>query len=90
VPRDDVEAVRWYTLAAEHGDPKGMFKLGEASERGNGVPADLVQALMWYSLAEQWDYARASDRVERVAAKLAPQDTERAAQLAEAWEQNNG
>jgi TPR repeat protein len=90
VPRDYVEAVRWYTLAAEHGDPKGLYRLGEAYERGRGVPEDLVQALMWYSLAVQSDYQAAAARVERVAAKLAPQDTERAAQLAEAWEQNQG
>jgi TPR repeat protein len=90
VRQDHAEAVRWYTLAAQHGDPKGLFKLGEAYERGQGVPADLVQALMWYSLAEQAEYGQASARVERVAAKLAPVDTERAAQLAEAWQQDQG
>ena len=82
------EAVRWYTLAAEHGDPKGLYRLGEAYERGNGVPEDLVQALMWYSLAQQADYEPAAARVERVAAKLEPADTDRAAQLAAAWQQN--
>lgn len=82
------EAVGWYTLAAEHGDPRGFYRLGEAYERGHGVPEDLVQALMWYSLAQQSDYEPATARVERVAAKLEPADTDRAAQLAEAWQQN--
>jgi TPR repeat protein len=90
VPQDRAAAVGWYTLAAEHGDAKGLFKLGEAYERGHGVPVDLVQALMWYSLAEQAAYDQASARVERVAAKLAPGDTERAAQLAAAWQQDQG
>jgi uncharacterized protein len=84
------EAVRWYTLAAEHGDPKGFYRLGEAYERGDGVSEDLVQSLMWYSLALQSDYEPAKARVDRVAAKLEPGETDRAAQLAEAWQQNQG
>jgi uncharacterized protein len=90
VTQDYEEAVRWYTLAAEHGDPKGFYRLGEAYERGRGVPEDLVHSLMWYSLAEQSDYEPATARVERVAAQLKPADTDRAAQLAAAWQQNQG
>jgi hypothetical protein len=45
---------------------------------------------MWYSLALQSDYEPARARVERVAAKLEPGDTDRAAQLAEAWQQGQG
>jgi uncharacterized protein len=90
VSQDHEEAVRWYTLAAEHGDPRGYYRLGEAYERGRGVPEDLVQSLMWYSLAEQSDYEPATARVERVAAKLEPGDADRAAQMAEAWQQNQG
>jgi TPR repeat protein len=90
VPQDREEAVRWYTLAAEHGDPRGLYRLGEAYERGHGVPEDLVQSLMWYSLALQSDYEPAKARVERVADKLGPADTDRAAEMAEAWQQNQG
>jgi uncharacterized protein len=90
VRQDQEEAVRWYTLAAEHGDPRGYYRLGEAYERGHGVPQDLVHSLMWYSLALQSDYEPASARVERVAAKLEPGDTDRAGQLAEAWQQEQG
>jgi TPR repeat protein len=88
--QDYGQAIKWYTLGAEHGDPRGFFRLGEAYERGRGVDEDLVQALMWYSLAERSDYEPAVDRVERVASKLGPDDTERAAQLAEAWHQARG
>ena len=90
VSQDYQEAIRWYTLAAEHADPKGFYRLGEAYERGRGVGEDLVQSLMWYSLAAQSDYEPATARVERVAAQLKPDDTDRAAQLAEAWQQNQG
>jgi hypothetical protein len=90
VRQDYVEALRWYNLAAEHGDPRGFFRLGEAYERGRGVSVDLVQALMWYSLADQSEYEPAAERVERVAAKLEPGETARAAQLAAAWQQEQG
>jgi len=90
VPRDEAQAVEWHTRAAEQGDPKGMYRLGQAYERGRGVPVDLVQALMWYRLAEEGDYGSATRGVERVAEKLEPQDTERADQLAEAWQQDQG
>ena len=49
-----------------------------------------MQSLMWYSLALQSDYEPAKPRVDRVAAKLEPGETDRAAQLAEAWQQNQG
>jgi TPR repeat protein len=90
VPRDEAQAIEWYTRAAEQGDPKGMYRLGQAHERGRGVDTDLVVALMWYHLAAQGEYEPATRGVERIEAKLAPQDTERAAQLAEAWQQDQG
>ena len=90
MPRDYAEAVSWYDLAAKHGDPRGFFRLGEAYERGRGVPADLVQALMWYSLAQQSEYEPAAERVRRVATQLGPGETERASQLAEAWQHDQG
>jgi hypothetical protein len=54
------------------------------------VAADLVQSLMWYSLAAQANYEPATGRVERVTARLDPSEADRAAQLAEAWQQNQG
>ena len=45
---------------------------------------------MWYSLADQAAYAQAAERVQRVAAQLNQEETERAAELAAAWEQGSG
>jgi uncharacterized protein len=51
VPEDDVEAVRWYRLAADQGNAKAQVGLGGMYAEGMGVPEDLVLAYMWLNLA---------------------------------------
>ena len=51
VPEDDIEAVRWYRMAAEQGYAKSQFNLGIMYAAGEGVPEDDVQAYAWLSLA---------------------------------------
>ena len=40
-------AVKWYTLAAEQGDPLAQYNLGRLYYLGKGVPESLVYAHMW-------------------------------------------
>jgi VWFA-related protein len=51
VPQDEVEAVRWYRLAAEQGDARAQGNLGVMYGNGSGVPLDYVAAHMWSNLA---------------------------------------
>ena len=46
VPEDDVEAVRWYRLAAEQGYAEAQWLLGSMYGDGDGVPQDDVLAYM--------------------------------------------
>ena len=46
-PEDDVEAVRWFRLAAEQGIARAQFYLGGAYAYGEGVPEDDVEAVRW-------------------------------------------
>jgi hypothetical protein len=56
VPKDDVEAVKWYRLAAEQGDAHAQFNLGASYTGGRGVPQDDAEAVKWYRRsAEQGD-----------------------------------
>ena len=48
VPKDEVEAVRWYRKAAEQGDVQAQTNLGGMYYNGTGVPKDLVQTHMWW------------------------------------------
>ena len=52
VPQDYKEAVRWYTLAAEHshqGQAASQFSLGIMYDVGQGVPQDYKEAVRWYN-----------------------------------------
>ena len=44
VPEDDVQAVKWYTLAAEQGNPYSQSDLGYMYSRGHGVAVDYSKA----------------------------------------------
>ena len=47
VPEDDVEAVRWYRLAAEQGNAGAQGMLGAMYAEGEGVPQDYAEAVRW-------------------------------------------
>ena len=51
VAEDDVEAVRWYHLAADQGVADAQFNLGISYDYGEGVPEDDAEAVKWYQLA---------------------------------------
>ena len=51
VAEDDVEAVRWWSLAAEQGDPYAQYNLGVMYANGVGVLKDDAEALRWWRLA---------------------------------------
>ncbi len=51
VPKDLVEAVRWYRLSAEQGNAQAQFALAEMYKNGDGVERSLPEALRWYRKA---------------------------------------
>ena len=59
VPKDSVEAVRWYRKSAEQGNAKGQYSLGYMYHEGYGVPQDYAEALRWYRKSAEQDYANA-------------------------------
>ena len=61
VPKDYVEAVRWYRKSAEQGDAKGQYSLGYMYHEGNGVPQDYAEATRWWRKAAEQGDARAQD-----------------------------
>jgi hypothetical protein len=77
-PQDYREAVEWYRLAAEQGNPDGQNNLGFMYDNGQGVPRDYVQAHMWYNLAGVGGDAQSVKNRDLVAKKMTP------AQIAEA------
>jgi TPR repeat protein len=56
VPQDYAQAALWYRKAADQGEPRAQFNLGQMYRNGQGVPQDYTQAAEWYrKAAEQGD-----------------------------------
>jgi uncharacterized protein len=71
LPRNSVEAAKWFLRAAEQGHAGAQLFLGGMYETGDGVQRDYVRAYMWFSLslaAGQGDFAARgrSDVMERM------------------------
>ena len=59
VAQSDVEAVKWYRLAAEQGLSPAQYDLGRMYANGYGVTQGSVEAVKWYRLAAQQEYPKA-------------------------------
>ena len=59
VQENDVEAVRWFRMAAEQGHPGAQHDLGLMYAEGDGVPEDDAEAVRWYLLAAAQAYVPA-------------------------------
>ena len=59
VPRDDAEAIKWYRLAAEQGDPDGMNSLAYKYRYSDPPLQNTEQALVWFRRAADLEYPSA-------------------------------
>jgi len=78
VPRDDVEAVKWYRLAADQGLAEAQGMLGTMYSIGEGVPQDYAEAYVWYSVAYAGGHANAAQSRDRIAKQLTPEQLSQA------------
>jgi len=59
VPRNHVQAYKWYKKAAEQDNPVAQYLLGYAYQTGSGVKSNPQKAVFYYRLAAKQDYAPA-------------------------------
>ena len=84
-PQNDVEAVKWFRMAANQGNAVAQGNLGDMYVNGEGVDRDYVQAHMWLALAaSQGDTGAVKGRA-LVAKKMAPHQIAEAQRLARDW-----
>ena len=57
--RNDAEAVKWFTKAAEQGDLEGQYNLAIAYYHGYGVKKNINEAVKWFQKAAEQGYADA-------------------------------
>ncbi len=59
VDKDEVEAVRWYRMAAEQGSADAMFELSKCYTFGIGVRRNRATAFKWLSKAAERGHSKA-------------------------------
>jgi hypothetical protein len=89
LPKDFVQAEKWYRLAAEQGEPFAQASLGILYGFGKGIPKDVVQAYMWYelgaSLTASGDRQTIVEMRDNLAMEMTPQQLAEAKQRARNW-----
>ena len=84
VPQNYSQAADWYRKAAEQGDTKSLFNLGEMYKKGEGVAKNLVLAHIFYNLAavNGDEYRKSRDEI---TVKLTSAQLSEAQELASKW-----
>jgi TPR repeat protein len=59
VTRNRSEAAKWYRLAAEAGESRAQYNLGDLYLRGDGIERDEVAAFAWFQKAALAGHAEA-------------------------------
>lgn len=80
---DTIRALEEFRRAAEAGDPRAQFRLGQFYERGDHVLQDFVIAHMWHNLAAAQGHAEAASARDALAARMTPEQLARAQDLAQ-------
>lgn len=63
VPKDSMEAVKWFRQAAEQGFPRAQNNLGIMYDNGDGVPKDSAEAIKWFRKAAEQGFAQAQNNL---------------------------
>ena len=91
VPEDDVEAVKWYRLAADQGNAIAQNKLGLMYANGEGVPEDDVESYARYNVAVALGSETAKGLKETLTARMSKEDISAAQKRSkEIWEALEG
>jgi TPR repeat protein len=80
IPKDDVEAVRWFRKSAKQGFELAWRCLGSCYENGEGVAADDVTAYACYTIAGSYEFA--PEALARVEKRLSADERVKGARLA--------
>jgi TPR repeat protein len=59
IPKDKVEAAKWYLKAAEQGDASAQMNLGYLYSSGDGIPKDETEGEKWYRKSAEQGNANA-------------------------------
>ena len=66
VEKNNSKAIKYFRMAAEQGDPLGMFNLGVMYYKGKGIHQDIEEALRWFERSAECGYEDAIDILKKI------------------------
>ena len=85
VPKDAVEAAKWYRKSADQGLAVAQGLLGAGYLKGEGVPKDFVMAYMWINLSEAGGFTNATALRKLIESKMTSEQIAEAQKLSREW-----
>ena len=85
VTQDYAEALKWFRLAAERGDPSAQYALGLMYQSGRGLSRDYILAHLWFDLSAAQGTKIAVTSRDRIERQMAPAQIAEAQKLAREW-----
>jgi TPR repeat protein len=89
VPRDSVEAARWYHRAAAQGDSQSQYNLGVMYYNGQGVARNFAFSHMWLTLSAMSGAENAVRNRAMLVKQMTPEQIAEALRLARACKQRD-
>ena len=76
VTENDIEAFKWYKLAADQGLPSAQYSIALMYAQGTGIPKDDYAAYVWFAVAAVQSQHGAAEARDEMAAKLSAEQIE--------------
>ncbi len=85
VPKDNVEAMRWYGLSAERSHKDAQNNLGAMYSKGEGAEQSFVDALKWFVISAENGSEAGRKNIDIVEKRMTSQQITQARRLAREW-----
>ena len=82
---DNAEAIKWYSLSADQGNPIAQNNLGAMYYAGEGAELDKVQAYKWFYIAEKLGSGDGKENRIKSAKSMRSAEVLEAKRLARQW-----
>jgi len=90
VPKDYVEARKWFLKAAQQGDADAQWILGTIYAEGKGVPKNYIQAYKWLNLSAAQGREDSIKELREIESKMTPGQVAEAQALSTKWKPKKG
>ncbi len=85
VPRNNVEAMKWYRLSAEQYHKDAQNNLGAMYSKGEGTEQSFVDALKWFVISSENGSEAGRKNIDIVEKRMTPEQITEARKIAREW-----